>query len=871
MSSPRRRPRPPIRKPLQRESPHTISPRACCPGLSFLVDNHAVIGLTACYHFFMSNGEGLVPRKPDDSDEPELPLEPARGAAESLSESENTQAKIMSAFAKIMTDVTAGGDIESLRSAAIRNEGFDDAAAAVLDDYLRMARPSADAADNSEADPLETVREIQQKRRAARRELDERFGNVSERVPGTKGWFWMDAATGSAWVISANGEHTEIKSGETWNFGDRKGPAWKKWNEWYWGQPSPADIQRVKSGRADRQRVDSPAGDGATTNSTDNADAKVPKQKKPKAPKGGRVNTEAKGINAKEDNGDVVEKVGDTYVVRNGNQVRLATQEEIDTHLDDERERAKKGAPTKRAEREAEEAKAKKAADDAAAKAAVEAAGAAGRPLTQDELERVRRGVDGMTERTAAEPRMMSAQELARLRAMFPAPGLDPRKFRMVMGNQFTGGRPGEPYYVHEDAPGVHFSGDDVQNIWNAGGGFNQIPLGAGGAGAPPGGEAVAHIPVPISGIPWIPGLVQVRGGRGPLGVTAMLHPNAPQGINLGPSMEEILGDKRRSTLFMDMLSSQGRAELRDRLMQARSNPDAMSSMDWQELTNLRVEFGERFALAEEARQLVSQEDVQMMLRNDPAFSVLAGSVRPERATELIREHLFKVFMRRDQATLTRFIGAQQALAHIRSIDAYKDMQRRVGEVTKMYGITPERLASGQVDKSLMKRMFNPGFFGAFSRQEMSQRSRHLIDAVSNNLRDISMVLGHSVSDDKEFLRDVVNEAYGVRAPAIGGREPSRDESLAEERTLHEHFDTASLENKFKSAEWRKRFRTADGRDWDHTPDPDERMERSFELLQNERNAPRQRQESGWFTGWLSSLFDRLFDNARTELRGAFA
>ena len=153
--------------------------------------------------------------------------------------------------------------------------------------------------------------------------------------------------------------------------------------------------------------------------------------------------------------------------------------------------------------------------------------------------------------------------------------------------------------------------------------------------------------------------------------------------------MDEILGDKRRATLFNAMLEAQGRAELRDRYMEARRNPAAMSNADWAELGGLRHEFTERLKLAEESERLVTREDVAQLMATSPELAFLANSVRPERATELIKRHTFTMFMQQSEQELAAYVDAQRRLTLLRANPKYQQMQSRVHELCNFYRITP--------------------------------------------------------------------------------------------------------------------------------------------------------------------------------------
>lgn len=178
-----------------------------------------------------------------------------------------------------------------------------------------------EAGGQQEPQNAEEAREQAKARReAARGMLNEKYNNRVA-VEGTKGFFWHDPETDKAVLIQGDGDTRELAAGESFNFGDRENPQWKKWggSEAGWADATEADIrtaQRPEDGRHAR-------GTG----------------KRAKGPQRATPIEGAPGYRSQPEGEVAFHEVGGAVMVKQSNGVRTATVEEIAQY------RAGRGAP----------------------------------------------------------------------------------------------------------------------------------------------------------------------------------------------------------------------------------------------------------------------------------------------------------------------------------------------------------------------------------------------------------------------------------------------------------------------------------------------------------------------------------------------
>ncbi len=594
---------------------------------------------------------------------------------------------------------------------------------------------------------------------------------------------------------------------------------------------------------------------------------------------------EAKGIDfdSSSEKAEFV-KIGETIMVRQGRKNRLATESEVRSFYslgDPEQEaavergeRAKDGIPR-----------------DSHKEDYFEQHG-----ITMEELKnRVARssaarvGATGPKIRQAGREARDVEREAKELRALL-LQRLDPSKFApKEIHADWTGGESRRHLntYSHPDALGISFT--QAERDWVASGFRGPSPDGVflgveAGArdveegempldarGMPQGMPVVdVTMPVPeqlvaprdINGV--IPDFVKQRHSR---------DRGQPIFEDVGPTMDVILREPKKQELFGELLKARGRESLIGKYMAARDNAAAMSPIDIAELNAMRAEFAHRLALAEEVSVALSQQDVETMYKRNSGFALLAGSLEPAVATAVIKDHTFITFMRIGTRDLNSIVLSQRALRDIRSDRHYRRLRDRTRRVARMHGINPEQIDLNRVDDTFINKMMKPTWRDLLFRGIGKEATQLSYNAANENIENMANVLGASLLSDAYIRERIVRAATNPeeKVPALGTESAANMKAAAAERNISaEKLDPEALLSKVKGEEYRKNFKTADGKTWAEAS-PDEREATFFEQYESE--ALSRRKERGWFASWVWGLFDSLLDRTRARMKAenAFA
>jgi hypothetical protein len=354
------------------------------------------------------------------------------------------------------------------------------------------------------------------------------------------------------------------------------------------------------------------------------------------------------------------------------------------------------------------------------------------------------------------------------------------------------------------------------------------------------------------------------------------------------PSMREILDDPKKQELFGIFVESTGD---RGRALVKKFMESAMTDTDHAELQMYRIEFHRRASYAQEVRERTTPADIEFMLHNHAAFTFLRNSIAPARAAEIIKIHMDKEFMRMSNEQLTRVTEASRANHDIWRSDYLRDLYQSI-EKKKNEASPDERLPTFDSirDKSPAERQKMLDFLKPSFMQEVSSliqgissgslfsgapslsvdNSKAALESIDLNRENIMYVLAATISNDMELKRAVADEAiHGIRVREAGEDvltlEDAQDASI---NVLEGQIgDTEDLRRRIRDAEFRKKVGVRAGKFWEDM-DPEEREKLSYEQLQDEKVLPKPRR--GFFSLWLSSIFDAAFPDMQKKLANEF-
>jgi hypothetical protein len=329
-----------------------------------------------------------------------------------------------------------------------------------------------------------------------------------------------------------------------------------------------------------------------------------------------------------------------------------------------------------------------------------------------------------------------------------------------------------------------------------------------------------------------------------------------------------ILNDKRNQELFANILSMRGRLDLRDKYMEYLKTGNSMSGADWMAMGAFRGDLLRRTGLLEEVRSNLDKDDLEYFLNSSPAFAFLRNSVEPDRAAELIKQHLEQIFTNASDFDIDRMVFAQRALRDVRMSEWYQHMRARAQKVTGDRNVRPENIHWGAIDPTIVSDMLKPTWNQFLFNGENRTRSALTVNAVTDNLNAMLNIVAASVSRDPQLRADMVRaglEQRGLREAGSTGIT-----SYAETQKVREETSEAALRAKIISKKFKDEFKTHDGKTWAQSS-PEEREEEVFAPL--EAAAESRESSRGWFTSWLSSVWDSILGRTRQNLRneGLFA
>ena len=342
-------------------------------------------------------------------------------------------------------------------------------------------------------------------------------------------------------------------------------------------------------------------------------------------------------------------------------------------------------------------------------------------------------------------------------------------------------------------------------------------------------------------------------------------------------TLQEILGNPRQQELFGLFIESFGKqrgAVTIQKYMDSISNPSAMTDLDHQWLTHYQAEFYKRSLLLKEMQVDTKKSDFEYILKNSPAFSFLHNKVGPERANELIKLHMDKAFMRMSEEQFTRVIEAKRANYDIRRSDYYLELRELVrgktgdGEKLDNFSIRDKPSAEKMEILDTVKSNF---FQEILSKSGLtSGKSEFTLDTIDAHREQIMQVLAATISNDTELKREVAFEVItGARVRNIGENVPTLEDAQIESINVIDGQigETEDLRHRIRDADFRKKVGLRIGKFWEDM-DPEEREEISYAQLQDEGKLPKS--QRGFFSLWLSSIFDAAFPDIQKKLANEF-
>lgn len=436
--------------------------------------------------------------------------------------------------------------------------------------------------------------------------------------------------------------------------------------------------------------------------------------------------------------------------------------------------------------------------------------------------------------------------------------GLDPRYFEQMRNH------PSLPnYYMHPNSRKL-FSPEEVAEIRR-----QSLRSALRSSGSPHGPqENIAQQQQPIAPQPLaagvIPDFVWRNFTREPL------LPPGPQSFEQGLTLDVVLGDKKRAELFGEFVDRFGTRDLIGRYMRASEDSASMKAADYGELGILLQHFEQRSQLLEEVQQNLSLEDVKYMLLHTPSLAPLRLALKPERAHELMKTSLAYMFMRSSNAEINMMVMSQRANRDIRGSEYYFDLNARAAKRVGGLGIKADDLNWNNLDPKLHAQILKPGFIAR--RLGRGRRPAIVLEHIQTNRSAMGLLLGATLSKDEALLSRIAREAHSggsERAPQVGERGIANIAEAAREKSrMSEQLNETSLLERIRGENFKREFRDLEGRSWDDST-PEAREEAFFAPYEEEK--AERRGILGWFSKWLSSLFEVRVDRARQELRRANA
>ncbi len=356
--------------------------------------------------------------------------------------------------------------------------------------------------------------------------------------------------------------------------------------------------------------------------------------------------------------------------------------------------------------------------------------------------------------------------------------------------------------------------------------------------------------------------------------IASKLQPEAyTQGSKL--TLQEILTIpkyRRQRELFGAFLASEGgpATTIMQRYMDSLTNPSAMTDIDQQLLVHYQEKFNRWSQYLEEVRENTKPEDVVYMLKNNRAFDFLRDKVSPERATQLIKIHMDRVFMQMSPEQVRRVVESSRANRDVRRSDYYRDLYNSVTEAGSHEKI--DALVFNNLNDAQRKDALNtlrPNFAQLFKGMSANDSLRTL-EAIDNNRENIMQVLVATLSNDIEFKREVTQEIIlGARVREVGEKTLSLDDAQIEAVNVidGEIGDTDDLRRAIRDPKFQEKVGRRVGKFWEDMK-PEEREELSYAQLQDDGKLPKA--QRGFFSLWLSSIFATAFPDIRSKLANEF-
>lgn len=339
-------------------------------------------------------------------------------------------------------------------------------------------------------------------------------------------------------------------------------------------------------------------------------------------------------------------------------------------------------------------------------------------------------------------------------------------------------------------------------------------------------------------------------------------------------TMDRILRDKKKQELFGELLAAQGYADLVEKYT---TDAATMSERDQAALRQMRLEFTRRLAFAEEIRDRITTADLALMLHNNPSFGTFADSVNPERATEIVKDHLFKLFMREREEYVNIMVNTYREVDLVRSGADFARLKARTDAYLAKYPHAPEHF-----DRYIAQRIVreSPEQFASnlpfLSKQNIfkkmipgyrRKRDAEVTRVLDINLESIGNILAASITKDKDLVRAAAREANeGVRMAETGTHGPATFTEMQKlQRESAGNYTKEALTQRLES--FRTAYRTEDGRRWnDATPHERENAFRKEVMNQ----AARSYQSRGWFAQMLISIFNAIFGRSVNDMKEEF-
>ena len=391
---------------------------------------------------------------------------------------------------------------------------------------------------------------------------------------------------------------------------------------------------------------------------------------------------------------------------------------------------------------------------------------------------------------------------------------------------------------------------------------------------SPPGGRPPEAAPPPPSGPlggdaptlnaetirrPVIPGGLKAEVPSFMGGLDALQRRAEPITRSEVPPLGVIFSDPVKQMNFYKLVDLKGQRHLVERYARMAAGDhsgEAMRPGDIETLDKLRVEFDRRSKFSEELRSNLKEADMLQILQTEPSLKFLIAGVGPERATELINQHMESVVMQLEDKDLDTAVNAQRALIYIRKQPEYLEIRDHIREKMKNENLEVENIKWHELNPTLEKDFLKGSWF------QRIKNPRQTVAAINTDINIIGKILGATISFDHKLQSDVAQEALGD--PRVTGPTIDSPNNAQEYQTEREKLTLKSLEET-KLPEFKRNYFATYGRNWNEDS-PEVRKKNFFDKSIIEPET-KNRAHRGWFGAMLAAFMKLMLDKAWKDER----